>query len=71
MKLKLLINKNQDLILVQGTIYLTKAITLCQQMDQKEKTIVEKEYKKLFSVSLKDQILEIIDLNDDMKHCRK
>ena len=71
-QLKLLFNKNQVLRIVQGTPkYLTEVMSIHQKTDLKEKILVEKEYKKLFTESLKDQILEALDIDDDNEELQR
>ena len=51
LQLKLLINKDLDLGIVQGTPkYITEAMEIHQKLDPKKRILVEREYKKLFTV---------------------
>ena len=51
LQLKLLINKDLDLDIVQGTPkYITEAMEIHQKFDPKKRILVEREYKKLFTV---------------------
>ena len=46
-------------------------MSIHQNMDSKEKILVEKEYKKLFTVSLKDQIFEALYIDDDIEELKR
>ena len=63
--MKILINKDEDIGLEYGTPkYLTEAMALHQKLKPREKIQVEKEYFKLFGESLKEKIMEVIDIDD-------
>ena len=63
--MKILINKDEDIGLEYGTPkYLTEAMALHQKLKPREKIQVEKEYFKLFGESLKEKIMEAIDIDD-------
>ena len=63
--MKILLNKDEDIGLQYGTPkYLTEAMALHQSLKPREKIQVEKEYFKLFGESLKEKILDAIDIDD-------
>ena len=63
--IKLLLDKDEVEGLQEGTPnYLTQAMTLHQNLKPKERILLEKEYQKLFGVSLKKQIIEALDMDE-------
>ncbi len=63
--IKLLLDKDEVKGLQEGTPkYLTQAMTLHQNLKLKERILLEKEYQKLFGVSLKKQIIEALDMDE-------
>ena len=63
--IKLLLDKDEVKGLQEGTPkYLTQAMTLHQNLKLKERILLEKEYQKLFGVSLNEQILNSLDIDE-------
>ena len=46
-------------------------MSIHQKMGSKEKILVEKEYKKLFTATLKDQIFEALDIDGDIEELQR
>ena len=66
--IKLLLNQDEDLGLLQGTTkYINQAMSLHKSLPPKERILLEKEYQKLFGVALKPQILEALDMDNMIK----
>ena len=63
--IKLLLDKDEEKGLQEGTPkYLTQAMTLHKNLGPKERILLEKEYQKLFGESLKEQILDALDMDE-------
>ena len=63
--IKLLLDKDEVKGLQEGTPkYLTQAMTLHKNLEPKERILLEKEYQKLFGVSLNEQILDALDMDE-------
>ena len=63
--IKLLLNKEEDLGLLQGTTkYINQEMSLHKSLPPRERILLEKEYQKLSGVALKTQILEALDIDD-------
>ena len=63
--MKILLNKDEELGLEDGTPkYITEALNFHQSLKPRMKILVEKEYKDLFGESLRQKIMEAIDLDD-------
>ena len=63
--MKILLNKDEELGLEDGTPkYITEALNFHRSLKPRMKILVEKEYKDLFGESLRQKIMEAIDLDD-------
>ena len=63
--IKLLLDKDEMIGLQEGTPkYLTQAMILHKNLKPKERILLEKEYQKLFGVSLNEQILYSLDMDE-------
>ena len=63
--MKILLNKEEDIGIEYGAPkYLTEAMDLHLKLKPREKIQVEKEYYKLFGESLKEKIIDAIDIDN-------